>query len=199
MKKAIPNSLTLLRLLLTVPIIVLGAQAKLEAALALFIAAALTDALDGYLARRWNAVSGLGAILDPICDRIFTLALFSALMAHGACPRWFLALLITVNIFLLLGASVLRLWPARRPPLTPARLSKWNTLLQMAWIGLVLLDGCGRKALPGKHLTGVMFPAHLILGALQIATLFTYWQRYHHRFLPQLRSLLPAPTAGAKT
>ncbi len=88
----IPNLLTALRLLLTIAFIVLlslydirdyadgnlwaANPVLLASAAALFIIAALTDALDGYLARKWNAVSTLGRVMDPFADKVLTLSAF---------------------------------------------------------------------------------------------------------------------------
>ena len=78
MKQVLPNCLTALRILLAIPI-VMAVNQDLKLALILFCVAALTDAFDGRLARRWSATSKLGAILDPLADKIIYLVTLYAL------------------------------------------------------------------------------------------------------------------------
>lgn len=77
-KEAIPNFLTFSRILLAIPI-ALTVNLDLEIALLIFCLAALTDALDGCLARKWQATSRLGEILDPLADKIIYLVALYAL------------------------------------------------------------------------------------------------------------------------
>ncbi len=87
----LPNILTFLRILL-VPIIVVVLLTKFEGkefvGLALFLFAALTDFLDGFIARRWGLVTRLGKLLDPAADKILTSAAFISLVELGRAPAW---------------------------------------------------------------------------------------------------------------
>ena len=100
---SIPNILSFVRLA-TVPVFVwLFVIDETNAAVVLYAAGALTDFLDGYLARRLNAVTELGKILDPLADRIFIVALAVALVASDALPLW-LALGLLARDVLLVSA-----------------------------------------------------------------------------------------------
>jgi len=86
-----PNALTVARLLMTAAFVALlalepGSAATLWAAFALFVVAGATDALDGYLARRWNAVSVFGRVADPLADKLLILGAF-VMLAGDAFPR----------------------------------------------------------------------------------------------------------------
>lgn len=88
---SVPNTLTFLRILL-VPILVVVLLTKFEGkelvGLALFLLAALTDFLDGFIARRWGLVTSLGKLLDPAADKILTSAAFISLVELGRAPAW---------------------------------------------------------------------------------------------------------------
>ncbi len=87
----LPNILTFLRILL-VPILVVVLLTKFEGkefvGLGLFLLAALTDFLDGFIARRWGLVTRLGKLLDPAADKILTSAAFISLVELGRAPAW---------------------------------------------------------------------------------------------------------------
>lgn len=91
LKARIPNAITMLRLVLAAAFFVvlaryqfpLGGQTVLYVALGLFVVAALTDALDGALARRWNVVSPFGRIMDPFADKVLVLGAFVMLAGPG--------------------------------------------------------------------------------------------------------------------
>ena len=87
----LPNILTFLRILL-VPILVVVLLTKFEGkefvGLGLFLVAALTDFLDGFIARRWGLVTRLGKLLDPAADKILTSAAFISLVELGRAPAW---------------------------------------------------------------------------------------------------------------
>lgn len=93
----LPNILTFLRILL-VPILVVVLLTEFEGkelvGLAVFLLAALTDFLDGFIARRWGLVTRLGKLLDPAADKILTSAAFISLVEMGAAPAWIVVTII---------------------------------------------------------------------------------------------------------
>ena len=100
---SVPNALSFLRLA-TVPVFVwLFVSGETNAAVALYAAGAWTDFFDGYLARKFDAVTELGKILDPLADRIFIIALAVALVGAEALPLW-LALGVVARDVLLVSA-----------------------------------------------------------------------------------------------
>jgi len=97
----VPNVLSAVRLL-TIPLfmwLALGPQADGLAALVLALGG-ITDYLDGMLARRWNQISRLGQLLDPIADRLATLAVMVVFLVRGVVPWWFVALLVGRDLVL---------------------------------------------------------------------------------------------------
>jgi CDP-diacylglycerol--glycerol-3-phosphate 3-phosphatidyltransferase len=106
---AVPNVLTALRLL-AVPLMVVlfvadgGAEGALRwAALIVFVAAAATDLLDGYLARRWRAVSSFGKLADPIADKVLVLGALAMLAAFEEIPWWPFIVLAVREVAVTLG------------------------------------------------------------------------------------------------
>src|SRR4029077_15566871 len=117
-------------------------------AIAIFLVAAASDGVDGYVARRYNQRSSLGVILDPIADKglllsgIITLSISNWSETdpdYGKFPAWFPVLVITRDIVILVGAAVLHLLVGhvRVKPHTAGKLA---TVLQMAAIGWVMLQ-----------------------------------------------------------
>lgn len=128
--KHVPNLLTLLRIALT-PLIGLAVlEGGFPKALALCIAAGLTDALDGILARRWNAESRLGLFLDPVADKLMQGVVFVALGLNGAVPAWIVWLILGRDLLLVLFAGLL--WMAGiRASFPPTIWGKLSTVLQV--------------------------------------------------------------------
>jgi len=134
----LPNALTIARTIAIVPIAALLFCPAPEArwvALALYATACLTDYLDGWLARRWQATSALGRLLDPIADKVLVSALIVLLVWTGDAPV-IPAMLI---IFRELLVSGLREHLAGRAVVLPVtRLAKWKTTVQMVAVGFLL-------------------------------------------------------------
>src|SRR3989338_3479002 len=96
-----PTKLTCLRLVLTFVIMGLlfvpGPAAK-ASAFGLFLLAAATDWLDGLLARRWGQISSLGALLDPIADKVLVLGLFLAFVQLRVIPAWMVLIILLLQL-----------------------------------------------------------------------------------------------------
>ncbi len=132
----LPNLITLGRLL-SVPLVVyLLMQAAYLYAFALFAAAAASDALDGYLAKRRGQTTPLGALLDPLADKALLVGVYVTLGFQGILPQWLVVLVVFRDFLIVVGAalSVLLRLEARMRPLV---VSKLNTAVQIAlavWI-----------------------------------------------------------------
>ena len=99
---SIPNSniITLGRILL-VPVIVWAiASNQMEIAFAIFVIAGVSDAVDGFLAKRFNMASELGALLDPLADKALLVSIYVALGIWGAVPRWLVILVVSRDIMI---------------------------------------------------------------------------------------------------
>lgn len=133
----IPNALTLVRLLsvpLTVWLVMTG---QYMAAFWVFAASGLSDAVDGYLARRLNQRTELGAYLDALADKALLTALYVTLAMLHYIPLW-LAIAIVSRDVMIVGA-VLLAWVMGHPMrIHPVMISKANTLAQIVFIGCVL-------------------------------------------------------------
>jgi cardiolipin synthase len=103
----IPNLLSMLRLALVPPFLVLIIVGDYVAALIVLIVASFTDLLDGYLARRLNQVTRLGQLLDPAADRLYIFAALLGLAAHGLVPWWIVIVIVARDVFLLVLGVVL--------------------------------------------------------------------------------------------
>jgi cardiolipin synthase len=134
----IPNILTLLRIALIPVLIALlfldGVQTRWWA-FGLFSVLAFTDYLDGYLARKLNQQSELGALLDPIADKVLIAALIVALVGTSDIARWDIAgaILILCREFLVSGLR--EFLGQRNLPLPVTTLAKWKTTVQLVAIG----------------------------------------------------------------
>jgi cardiolipin synthase len=100
----LPNALTILRLLMAVPIALWVVADDSALALALFIAAGATDAIDGWLAKRFGWQSQLGGWLDPLADKALVLAVCFALALRGDLPYWLFAVIAIRDLVIVSGA-----------------------------------------------------------------------------------------------
>ncbi len=135
--KTVPNIITIARLI-AVPVIVwLFLVDKVTIAFWLFIGAGVSDAIDGYLAKRLDARSVLGSYLDPLADKLLLIAVFMLLGRGGFIPLW-LVILIVARDAALMGISTLVVRKDRKTAMHPLMISKLNTMLQIVLAGLVL-------------------------------------------------------------
>jgi len=110
----IPNLLTFARLLLAPFVFTAIVSGHGQRALALFACAALTDGLDGLLARRFHQITPLGAYLDPIADKFLLSGVYFFLAVIGSVPWWLVAIIFGRDIFLLLTSGIALMFTAFR-------------------------------------------------------------------------------------
>lgn len=137
MPTSIPNFITVGRILL-VPIIIWAiASNQMELAFAVFIVAGVSDAVDGFLAKRFNMTSELGALLDPLADKALLVSIYVALGIWGAIPPWLVILVVSRDFMIV--AAVMVSWLFDKPvAMKPSMVSKLNTVAQVAFAALVL-------------------------------------------------------------
>lgn len=145
----IPNTLTLLRIFFVPVLVAVLVQQNLQVqcgpwllssemiALAIFLAAALTDLLDGYLARRWNQITTVGMLLDPIADKLLISAALIALVQVHRVPGW-MAVLIIGREFAVSGLRSIA--ASEGYTIAASELGKSKMVAQVAAISLVLLS-----------------------------------------------------------
>jgi cardiolipin synthase (CMP-forming) len=135
--RQIPNVITSIRILLVAPTAVALAHHQLLTAIALFGAAALSDAADGYLAKRYGWQTELGAILDPLADKLLLATVFITLAYLKLVPLWLMAAAVARDVIIVVGALLFRfcIGPLE---VRPSIVSKFNTLCQAAFIMAVV-------------------------------------------------------------
>ncbi len=135
----LPNGLTFLRIFFVFPLLWLLLNGPERAALALFLVAAMTDWLDGWIAKRFGLETRLGKILDPLADKLLLISCFIALTLQGAVPLWFVLLVVARNV-MVLSAALFYQSMTRALYIVPLWFSKFNTFLQVLLITLLLLN-----------------------------------------------------------
>lgn len=133
----LPNLITLARIA-AVPLIVwLIVMGRLTPAFVVFLAAGVSDAIDGFLARRFKMRSELGAWLDPIADKALLVSIYVTLGMMLHLEQWLVILVVSRDIAIVVFVLLAYLM-GRRMPMAPSKISKVNTAAQIALAGLVL-------------------------------------------------------------
>jgi cardiolipin synthase len=133
----IPNSLTILRILLIPVYIGFMEYGRFGLALLALLVAGFTDALDGPIARRLNQRTRLGTFLDPLADKLLLTSGFISLSVLHLVPLWLVILVVSRDVILLLGTAVAHVTNTTID-ITPTFLGKGTTLLQLTYILLVV-------------------------------------------------------------
>jgi cardiolipin synthase (CMP-forming) len=181
----IPNTLTLTRIVLVPLVVWLIITHEMLAAFVLFLLAGLSDAADGYLAKRFQWRTELGAYLDPIADKLLLVSIYVTLGFSNHLPAWLVIAVVSRDI-LIIGAFLLS-WVLSRPvPIHPLLISKANTLAQIVLAGFVLAElGLGL----GLHdLIAVLIPVTGTLTIISAAAYFWTWLKHMASYEPE-----PAP------
>lgn len=135
-KKLIPMYLTFFRIALVLPIVLLILYKIYWVSAILWLIAGLTDALDGYLSRKWDAQTTAGALLDPVADKILTLSILILLCYLHKIDPFLIILLVSRDIYI----TGLRSIAADKGLILYAKpLAKWKTTLQIAGVFLMLI------------------------------------------------------------
>lgn len=156
----IPNALCVLRIVLVVPLVYCIMQGRFEFAFLLFGVAGFTDALDGYLARRYGWNTPLGGILDPIADKTLVIAVFLALVLSTLVPIWFAALIIVRDLIIMAGGLLYRLLIGAYDG-GATGVGKLNTALLLLYVLLLLANAAFAVPTP---------PVLIALGGIVVAS-----------------------------
>jgi cardiolipin synthase len=133
-RQALPNALTVARAVAIVPVAVLLLADQRAASLLLLVLAAITDFFDGWLARRWNAGSAFGRMLDPIADKLLVGGMLVVLIATGDVAGWSLVPVLAIQLREIL-VSGLREHGVSLPV---TQLAKWKTTVQLGAVALLV-------------------------------------------------------------
>jgi cardiolipin synthase (CMP-forming) len=135
----VPNLITIGRILLVPVIIWAITSAEMQIAFALFLIAGLSDAVDGFLAKRFRMSTELGAHLDPLADKALIVSIYVALGITEVIPRWLVILVVSRDI-LIIGGVMLAWFLGKPIRVKPALVSKLNTVAQIVFACLVLAE-----------------------------------------------------------
>jgi cardiolipin synthase len=180
---SIPNLITLARILL-VPVLVWAiASDQIRIAFGLFLAAGVSDAVDGFLAKRFGMATALGAYLDPLADKAMLVSIYVALAILGAIPLWLVILVVSRDIMIV--SAVILSWLVDKPvKLKPHPVSKLNTVAQIA-LALLVLASLGFEFSADAAIT-VLMALVAVLTLLSVAFYLAGWVRHMNE--PEPRS-----------
>jgi cardiolipin synthase len=192
---SLPNILTYARIA-AIPVVVgcIYEQAIVDGplwlrwvALAVFIAAAVTDFLDGYYARIWDQHSAFGRMLDPIADKLLVASCLLMLAADGSIHGWTLWAAIVILCREILVSGLREYLAALRVSVPVTKLAKWKTTVQLVAIGFLLAGDAGDQLVAA--IVPVLGPVVTQMGLLllwisAIVTIYTGWDYFragiHH-------------------
>ncbi len=157
--RGLPNLITVMRILLVAPVLWLLVEKRFAPALALFVVAGASDAVDGFLAKQFGWTSQLGAILDPLADKLLMVTCYLALGWLDLLPWWLVSAVILRDVVILCGVVAYQMTIGRLE-IAPTLLSKANTLCQILLVMAVMAQQI------------LNFPAWLVPGLMWLV-LFT--------------------------
>ena len=178
---SIPNIITLGRIIL-VPFIVWAiASNQMAIAFAIFIVAGVSDAVDGFLAKRFDMRSEIGALLDPLADKCLLVSIYIALGMTSHVPSWLVILVVSRDIIII--GAVLVSWLVDRPvPMKPLMVSKLNTVAQVVYAGFVLA-ALGFDFVI-KPFDIILMAIVTVLTLLSVSLYLVEWVRHMNTFEP---------------
>lgn len=171
----IPNLITLGRVILVPIVFWLMLQGEAKSAFVLFVIAGISDAVDGFLAKRFGWTTELGAYLDPLADKLLIVCIFVALGFRGALPTWLVIAVVSRDVLIVVG--ILLSWVLNHPVrIKPLVVSKANTLIQLVLASTVLADEAF-----GLGLSTLRVVLIWLTGVLTVASLAAYmWAWLRH-------------------
>ena len=133
----IPNSITLIRIVLVPIMLYFLIEGQGLLALLIFVIAALSDGLDGFIARAFRQKTRLGAFLDPIADKILLTTAFIALAVQGFAPTWLAIMVASRDLLIMIGIGILA-WDNDFPSIKPTLDGKATTFFQLVTVAFLL-------------------------------------------------------------
>lgn len=172
----VPNLLSLSRIVAVPVVCLLWSQGfKGEAAVSTLLFS-LTDFLDGRLARAWGKETPLGALLDPIADKVMVTSLFGLMAKEGMFPFWIFYLVLIRHVSQLLSIPILMGWKKIPFKVRPGSLPKWATGLSFGLLVFAMAtpEEFGRASAYSALLQG----GYITLSVMEVYILVTYWPRF---------------------
>lgn len=172
---SIPNFITVGRIILVPVVFWLLLNGEMKLAFFTFVAAGISDAVDGFLAKRFHWSTELGAYLDPLADKLLIVCIFIALGVRGDLPSWLVIAVVSRDV--LIVAAVMLSWLLDNPVrIAPFVVSKANTFAQILLAATVLADDAFVLGLSGVRQLLVWATATLTFASL--ATYLRAWLRH---------------------
>jgi cardiolipin synthase len=125
-------------------------------ALAIYVAAAVTDYLDGWIARAWSQQSAIGRMLDPIADKLLVCALLLMLVADGTIQSWSLWAAIVILCREILVSGLREFLAELKVSVPVSKVAKWKTTAQLLALGFLVAGPAGDKVLPYNTQIGIV-------------------------------------------
>ena len=173
-----PNQLTILRMICAPVFVALTLDGHLRAAVAVFILGGVTDAFDGLIARYYKQRTTLGAILDPLADKMLLGSAFVALSFAGAVPvhipKWLTVMVLSRDAIIVVSALAIA-FVSNRKGFSPSRLGKASTAAQMTCVALAF--AANLMTFP-KHVLDIVF---VVTGVLTVGSGLHYLYRASSR------------------
>lgn len=186
MPVSVPNLITITRILLVPLTVWLIISHDYGLAFLVFVAAGLSDAVDGAIARRFNLQSELGSYLDPIADKALLVSIYVSLAILQSVPIW-LAMIVVTRDVLIVGAVLLGIVMGRPLEMRPLWISKTNTLAQILFAGLLLLAQA--SSLPLQPILNI---GAVVVAALTLASGSVYMRNWvRHMSVPATKEDRP--------
>ena len=164
----IPNILSCLRIAMVIAFIVLFIKGQYAICLALYIAAFLTDVLDGFLARKFNWVSDFGKLVDPFADKFMFISALTCLVVIGSFPWYLLAVLVAKELLMVIGGLIML--KKKKVAVYADWWGKVATFLLFMSVTLTLVDLAFNDVIPDVILTVLYFAA----AGLSVFSFFHY-------------------------
>ena len=172
----IPNLLTLLRMCAAPVLILCLTDRNYGLGALIFLIAAVTDALDGWIAKKFGCVTQLGAILDPIADKMLIITAYIVLSLLGDIPLWLVLIVGFRDLGIVGGYLILQIIRTQIPP-QPSILSKLNTVAQITFVLSVMLN----------HVSWVSL-SEIVTMLLWLVTVTTCLSGFHYMYRWFIRS-----------
>lgn len=166
----VPNLITIARILAILPIVALvmaGDPLLRAVALSLYVLAAASDWVDGYLARAWNQYSDLGRMLDPIADKLLVGIVITVLAWDGSLSALDMIPVVAILLREFFIPGLREFLGNKTVVLAVTRLAKWKTTIQLVAFALILAE---------PFIPGLSLVSDIVLWAAGVITLWTGWQ-----------------------
>ena len=170
----LPNALTVIRILLVPLFLYKALTGDITFAAVVYVAAAITDGLDGFIARFWHMQTRLGTFLDPLADKLLIATSYVTLAILGLAPLWLTLAVLTKDVIIPMGSLLVYLLKGSLT-VRPRMIGKVTTFFQFTYVPLVLVTAVlkDRGHVP-VGTEGLLNPMALVTGALTVISLAVY-------------------------